>query len=250
MSGPDFIDWREQSRSFEVLAYFTGAGETSVTRQQRVRLRHGGAGRRRATSTCSAPRRGSGRLFTRRGSDARRPAGRGDHRCLLAAAVRRRSRRDRHRRSRSTSATLTIVGVTAPAFRFPARADIYYRRSGPLATPSRTAHNYRARRPAGRGRVGRAGAVGDDRHRRAARAAVSASATATRACGRDAAAGRVVGDTRQTLFVLLGAVGVRAADRVRERRQPAAGARVGARPRDWSCARRSAPAACGWSGRC
>ena len=31
ISGPDFFDWRAQSRSFEPLAYFTGSGETSVT---------------------------------------------------------------------------------------------------------------------------------------------------------------------------------------------------------------------------
>src|SRR6185436_9986603 len=31
ISGPDFFDWRAQNRSFEVLSYFTGAGETSVT---------------------------------------------------------------------------------------------------------------------------------------------------------------------------------------------------------------------------
>jgi len=30
VSGPDFHDWREQSRSFEALAYYTG-GETSVS---------------------------------------------------------------------------------------------------------------------------------------------------------------------------------------------------------------------------
>ena len=31
ISGPDFVDWRAQNRSFEALAYFTGSGETSVT---------------------------------------------------------------------------------------------------------------------------------------------------------------------------------------------------------------------------
>src|SRR3954471_9242656 len=31
ISGPDFFDWREQTRSFGVLSYFTGGGETSVT---------------------------------------------------------------------------------------------------------------------------------------------------------------------------------------------------------------------------
>ena len=31
ISGPDYFDWRAQSRSFEELSYFTGAGETSVT---------------------------------------------------------------------------------------------------------------------------------------------------------------------------------------------------------------------------
>src|SRR4051812_29893746 len=31
ISGPDFFDWRAAQRSFEVLSYFTGSSETSVT---------------------------------------------------------------------------------------------------------------------------------------------------------------------------------------------------------------------------
>src|ERR1044071_8040461 len=31
ISGPDFFDWRAQNHSFEVLSYYTGAVETSVT---------------------------------------------------------------------------------------------------------------------------------------------------------------------------------------------------------------------------
>ena len=31
ISGPDFFDWRAQNRSFEVLSYFAGSGEASVT---------------------------------------------------------------------------------------------------------------------------------------------------------------------------------------------------------------------------
>ena len=59
---------------------------------------------------------------------------------------------------------------------------------------------------------------------------------------------KVVGDVRPTLLVLLGAVELRAAHRVRERRAHAARARQRARARSWRCAPRSArrgPTSCG-----
>ena len=55
---------------------------------------------------------------------------------------------------------------------------------------------------------------------------------------------------RPALAVLMGAVGVRAADRVRQRRQPAARAHCTAANATSRCARRSAPAARGWCGSC
>ena len=54
---------------------------------------------------------------------------------------------------------------------------------------------------------------------------------------------QVVGDVRRSLAVLIGAVGLRAADRVRERREPAAVARARRGRRRSPSARRSAPAA-------
>ena len=100
----------------------------------------------------------------------------------------------------------TIVGVAAPAFRFPARADIYAPDQGRLATTSRTAHNYRA--------VGR---LGDGASLAAAQAemtGIAARLTSEYPRSNGDKGVRVtplheavVGATRQTLFVLLGAVG-------------------------------------------
>ena len=100
----------------------------------------------------------------------------------------------------------TIVGVAAAAFRFPARADIYAPDQGRLATTSRTAHNYRA--------VGR---LGDGASLAAAQAemtGIAARLTSEYPRSNGDKGVRVtplheavVGATRQTLFVLLGAVG-------------------------------------------
>ena len=46
VSGPDFVDWREQSRSFAVLAHYRGLGDQRH-RRQRVGLRVGRADRAR-----------------------------------------------------------------------------------------------------------------------------------------------------------------------------------------------------------
>ena len=54
---------------------------------------------------------------------------------------------------------------------------------------------------------------------------------------------QLTGDVRPALVVLLGAVALRAAHRLRERRQPAAGARDARASASWPSAPRSAPAA-------
>ena len=55
----------------------------------------------------------------------------------------------------------------------------------------------------------------------------------------------LVGDYRRRLLILLGAVGLRPADRLRQHRQSPAGARRRRDPASWRFARRSAPAAAG-----
>ena len=99
----------------------------------------------------------------------------------------------------------TIVGVTAPAFRFPARADIFAADPTRLAASARTAHNYRA---VGRLRPG----VSLDQAQ-AEMTNIAARLTAQYPNSNGDKTVRlvdvqrfVVGETRQTLLVLLGAV--------------------------------------------
>ena len=55
-------------------------------------------------------------------------------------------------------------------------------------------------------------------------------------------------NARPMLLMLLGTTAARAADRLRERRQPDAGADCCVASASWRCARRSAPDAGSWSG--
>jgi len=201
VSGPDFFDWRERNRSFEHLAYYTGGGESSVTVNN-------------ATDYSSVARVSPGyfrvfgatarlgRLFT---PDEERPA-EGDGVVISTTYWRRQFNADPGAVG-STIAfrqrTYTIIGVTD--LEYPRRTDIYY--VDPVAPESqnRTAHNYRS----------------------LARLAPGVSVTQAQAEMTNVAAALsqqypvsngdkgvavlpvqdvVVGDTRQTLFVLLAAV--------------------------------------------
>ncbi len=180
VSGPDVLDWRDQSHSFETLAHYR-AFETSVTVANAsdyamvVRVSPGyfavfGTGAR------------LGRLLTDEEATPEGPPA-----VVISDAYWRRQFAADPAAIGATltldQRTYTVVGVTAPGFRFPARADIYAPEPGHLATASRSAHNYRA--------VGRL-AAGVRRWRRPparcrpsprASAPPIHKATATRACG-------------------------------------------------------------------
>ena len=202
VSGPDFMDWREQSRSFAVLAHYR-AWETSVrvgnASDYAMVVRVGPGYFEVFGATAQL-----GRLLT-----AEEAAPDGPPAVVISDAYWRRQFAADPGVIGSTltldQQTLSIVGVAAPSFRFPARADLYAADPGRLATTSRTGHNYRA--------VGR---LADGASLAAAQAemtGIAARLTAEypRSNGdkevrltplHDA----VVGATRQTLFVLLGAV--------------------------------------------
>jgi putative ABC transport system permease protein len=201
ISGPDFVDWRAQARSFDVLSYYTGGGETSVTVNNVSDY---------ATVTRVAPgyfrvfgaTARIGRLFTleeEKSADT-------DAVVISEAYWRDRFASD-PRAIGSTIAfeqrTRTIIGVTA--LRYPARTDAYYPDPDPPEGMSRSAHNYR-----GVGRLGAGVTV--------AQAQSEMTGIASRLSQQYPLSNTdkgiavvpmqevVVGDTRQTLFVLLAAV--------------------------------------------
>ena len=201
ISGPDFFDWRAQAKSFEALSYFTGSGETSVTVNNVsdytavARVAPGYFEVFGATAR-------AGRLFS---SDEQRPTG-SDAVVISDAYWRRQFGSD----PRAIGATITfgnrsrtIIGVTD--LRYPARTDIYYPDPAPPEAQSRTGHNYR-----GVARLAKGVSV--------AQAQAEMTGIASRLEQQYPVSNGdkgiavvpvqdvVVGDTRQTLFVLLAAV--------------------------------------------
>jgi putative ABC transport system permease protein len=201
ISGPDFFDWRAQSRSFEALSYFTGSGEASVTVNNVsdyttiTRVAPGYFKVFGATALV-------GRLFT---EEEERPVG---SQVAVISEAYWRSQFDSDPRIIGSPITFnqrpyTIIGVTP--VRYPARTDIYYPDFIAPEAQSRSAHNYRG----------------------VARLAPGVSVAQAQAEMTSIAAGLsqqyplsngekgiavvplqevVVGDTRQTLLVLLAAV--------------------------------------------
>ena len=201
ISGPDFFDWRAQNRSFEFLSYFTGAGDTSVTVNNVsdytavARVAPGYFEVFGATAR-------TGRLFTR---EEQQPGA--SDAVVISEAYWRRQFASDPRAIGSTvtfgQRTRTIIGVTE--LRYPVRTDIYY--PDPIApeSQSRTAHNYR-----GVGRLAAAVSL--------AQAQAEMTGIASRLEQQYPVSNGdkgiavlplqdvIVGDTRQTLFVLLAAV--------------------------------------------
>ena len=203
VSGPDFRDWRELSRSFEQLAYWTLPGDgTSVTvngASDYAAVVRVTPGYLRVFGAAAI----AGRLFTEEEEAAGGPPS--------VVITDRYWRRQFGADPRAVGATITfgqrpytVVGVTDT--KYPANADVYYAESAPPSNQSRSAHNYRA--------VGKL-------HAGVPLAQVQAEMTgiagqlAQRHPLSNADKGvavvplqeMVVGDTRQTLFVLLAAVG-------------------------------------------
>ena len=201
ISGPDFVDWRAQNRSFEALAYFTGSGETSVTVNNAsdyttvTRISPGYFKVFGATAR-------AGRLFS---AEEERPGG-----PTVAVITDAYWRRQFNGDPRAIGSTITfrqnaytIIGVTD--LRYPARTDIFYPDfAAPEAQP-RTAHNYR-----GVGRLTPGVAV-EQAQAEMTNIATRLSQQYPVSNGEKGIAvvplqEVVVGDTRQTLFVLLAAV--------------------------------------------
>jgi putative ABC transport system permease protein len=201
ISGPDFVDWRAQNRSFEALAYFTGSGETSVTVNNAsdyttvTRVSPGYFKVFGATAR-------AGRLFS---DEEERPGG-----PTVAVISEAYWRRQFNADPRVIGSTITfrqnaytIIGVTD--LRYPARSDIYYPDFVAPESQNRTAHNYRG--------VGRL-APGVSVQQAQAEMSNIALGLAQQYPVSNGEKGIavvplqevVVGDTRQTLFVLLAAV--------------------------------------------
>jgi putative ABC transport system permease protein len=202
ISGPDFFDWRARSRSFESLSYFTNSGETSVTVNNVSDY---------TTVTRIAPgyfqvfgaTARAGRLYA---PDEEKP-GRSSDAVVITEAYWRRQFGSDPRAIGSTvtfaQRTWTIIGVTA--MRYPARTDIYVADPTPPESQNRTAHNYR-----GVGRLAPGVSVAQAQSEMTTIASQLAQqyplSNGDKGIAVVPVQDVVVGDTRQTLFVLLAAV--------------------------------------------
>jgi putative ABC transport system permease protein len=201
ISGPDFFDWRAQSQSFAELAYYTGSGETSVTVNNAsdyttvTRVSPGYLSVFGATARV-------GRLFT---PEEEQP-GDSDAVVITEAYWRRQFGSD----TRAIGATITfgqrtrtIIGVTA--MRYPERTDIYYPDPVAPESQSRTGHNYR-----GVGRLAPGVSVAQAQSEMSGIASRLGQqyplSNAEKGIAVVPVQEVVVGDTRQTLLVLLAAV--------------------------------------------
>ena len=203
VSAPDFYDWKAQSRSFDALAYFAG-GETSVTLN--------GTGEYVSAYRVTpgffqvlGAKASAGRLFT---AGEERPGG-----SLAIVITDAFWRRQFNARPDAVGSTVkygdqffTIVGVVEPPVRYPARADIYAPAWLAPETP-RSAHNYRVI-----GRLKKGVTLAQ------AQAEMLTIAKGLEEQYPNSNLGKsvvvvplqelLVGDTRQTLYVLLAAVGL------------------------------------------
>jgi putative ABC transport system permease protein len=201
ISGPDFFDWRAQNRSFEALAYFTGSGEASVTvnnASDYTTITRISPGYFRVFGATAR----AGRLFT---DEEERPGG--SEVAVISDAYWRRQFNSDPRIIGSpitfNQRPYTIIGVTA--LRYPARTDIYYADFVAPESQSRSAHNYR-----GVGRLAPGVSVAQAQAEMT-NIAAGLSQQYPLSNGEKGIAvvplqEVVVGDTRQTLFVLLAAV--------------------------------------------
>ena len=140
VSAPDFHDWRREARSFQAMAYYAG-GETSVTLNNTADY----ASVYRVTPgffEALGARAAVGRVLT---PEEEKPGGplavvitdafwrqqfNGDPRAIGSAI-------------KFNDRSFTIAGVLAPGLRFPSRADVYCPSWLFSETTSRSGHNYR-----------------------------------------------------------------------------------------------------------
>ena len=202
VSAPDFHDWKAQSRSFEALAYYSGA-ETSVT----VNGTADYAFAYRVTPgffEALGAKAGVGRLLSAEEQQAGGPLA-----VVITDAFWKEQFNGAPDAVGSTvkfgDQAFTIAGVLEPGLRYPARTDIY----GPSwvlpETTSRSAHNYRV--------IGR---LRSDVTMAQARSEMLAIATRLEEQYPNSNSGKLtevvplqemlVGNTRQTLYILFAAV--------------------------------------------
>jgi predicted permease len=203
VSAPDFEDWKGQSQSFAAMAYYVG-GETSVTVSGIAdyaavyRVTPGFFDVLRVSASV-------GRLPTRE------EQAQGGPRVVVVTDAFWRTQLGGDPRALGSTVKFSdniysIVGVLPPGMRFPARSDIYVPWIAP-ASASRSGHNYRA--------IAR---LEPDVTVAQANSEMRAIARRLEEQYPNSNAGKstiviplreqIVGDTRQTLTVLLGAVGL------------------------------------------
>ena len=223
----DFEDWRpppERSRACRSSSAASfNVGNEGLTTRPGPRA----ATSRRTSSGCSACRPCCGRDFTPRRGHARRGAGRADQRHALAAALRRRpgdrgpnhphrGRARRHHRRHAGGHALSVQR----RYLAPDRRD-----AGRRFTAAATGAGLFCGGPARRRRHGRAVAGRAAGHRQAAGRAVSDDQQGSVAACRSVRRAHTGPADPAAVLVADGRRRVRAADRVLERRQPAARAR-------------------------
>ncbi|HEY7500727.1 MAG TPA: ABC transporter permease [Vicinamibacterales bacterium] len=204
VSGPDFTDWKAQSRSFAAIAYYQG-GETSVTIGPTADY----VGVFRVTRgffDALGAKAQAGRLLS---DEEWTPNG------PLSVVItdgfwRRQFNRDRGAIGSTVKfgdRVYTIVGVLQPGERYPATAEIYCVAAPLAATASRGGHNYRVIARLNEGvSVEQANAemVGIAKRLEQEYPSTNAAKSAAVLPLLDV----MLGDTRQTLLVLLAAVGL------------------------------------------
>ena len=203
VSGPDFLDWKAQSQSFAAMTFWLG-GEQSVT----VKGTADYAMILRVTPgyfDALGARVALGRLPS---TEEQNP---GSQAVVITDAFwKRQFNGDRAALGSSVKFAermFTIVGILEPGIRYPARADIYTAAGTLAPTISRSGHNYRV--------VAR---LKPEVSIQQAQAEMTTIAQRLEQQYPTSNAGKsaivlplrelVVGDTRQTLLILLGAVGL------------------------------------------
>ena len=124
LGAQDFDDWKAQSRSFQVIAYYAGRRDQRHAHDSAPTTRSVYPHHARLLRRAGRARRG-GRLLSRGRATARWPA-RGDRSATPSGSSSSTATRMRSApRVKISDSTFTIVGVLAPGLRFPARADLY-----------------------------------------------------------------------------------------------------------------------------
>jgi putative ABC transport system permease protein len=202
VSAPDFRDWEAQNQSFASMAYYQG-GETSVTVNGTADYAYSYIVTPRFFETLGV-RAAQGRLLSAEEFTAGGPPA-----VVIADAF---WQRQYNRDPRAIGSSIkfadrifTIVGVLPPGMRHPGRAEIYAPFWIRPATTSRSGHNYAV---IGRLKDGVSIAQADAEMKSIASrlAAQYPASNAGKLAAVTSLHERLVGSTRNTLYVLLGAV--------------------------------------------